>query len=128
MHFAWSCYRKNEADGGQSSFVCFRLWGLFSAVGTEVSCLVHLQTSVLKPRFHRLGRKSRFSSLLQRRCDLKRTLWGESAAVKGPRPLRGATGALDLAVYRRSAADGDQCSLPYGNAVTIEESIIRVFR
>ena len=23
---------------------------------------------------------------------------GESAAVKGPRPLRGATGALDLAV------------------------------
>ena len=44
---------------------------------------------------------------------------GESAAAKGPRPLRGATGALDLAVYRRSATDEDQCSLPYGNAVTI---------
>ena len=26
--------------------------------------------------------------------------------------------------YRRSCVDGDQCSLPYGNAVVIEESII----
>ena len=76
VHFSWSCYRKNEADGGQSSFACFRLWGLFSAFGTEVKILF----------------------LRQRRYDLKRTLWGESAAIKGPRPLRGATGALDLAV------------------------------
>ena len=29
------------------------------------------------------------------------------------------TALLDLAVYRRSATDEDQCSLPYGNAVTI---------